>query len=57
VFDPAVTEEERRIVTDKGARRFDRFEQWLMRSLADPDSLYARLQTSRVPQEDDFEQG
>jgi hypothetical protein len=52
-----VTEEERRIVTDKGARRFDRFEQWLIRNLADPDSLYARLQTSRVPREDDFEQG
>ena len=32
-----VTDEERKIVTEKGARRFDRFEQWLMRHLVDPE--------------------
>ena len=34
-----VTEEERKLVTEKGARRFDRFEQWLMRQIANPQSL------------------
>jgi hypothetical protein len=41
-----VTEEERKTVTEKGARRFDRFEQWLMRHLSDPHSLYNRLQST-----------
>ena len=50
-----VTDEERKIVTEKGARRFDRFEQWLMRHLADPGSLYQRLQTVR-PSPEDFDQ-
>lgn len=50
-----VTEEERKIVTEKGARRFDRFEQWLMRQLADPESLYNRLQGRISPGADDFE--
>ena len=39
------TEEERSQVTAKGARRFDRFEQWLTRQLVDPENLYQRLQT------------
>ena len=51
-----VTEEERKIVTEKGARRFDRFEQWLMRQLADPQNLYQRLQTLR-PSPEEFDHG
>jgi ORF6N domain len=35
-----VTDEERKIVTEKGARRFDRFEQRLMHHLVEPESLY-----------------
>lgn len=50
-----VTDEERKIVTEKGARRFDRFEQWLMRHLVDPESLYSRLQGRITPTEEDFE--
>lgn len=50
-----VTEEERKIVTEKGARRFDRFEQWLMRQLADPESLYTRLQGAVSPSAEDFD--
>src|ERR1700682_557588 len=50
-----VTDEERKIVTEKGARRFDRFEQWLMRHLVDPESLYSRLRTQVTPTEEDFE--
>ena len=50
-----VTDEERKIVTEKGARRFDRFEQWLMRHLVDPESLYSRLRTQVTPTERDFE--
>jgi len=50
-----VTDEERKLVTEKGARRFDRFEQWLMRHLADPESLYSRLQGRMTPTADDFE--
>ena len=50
-----VTDEERKIVTEKGARRFDRFEQWLMRHLADPESLYSRLQGRMTPTADEFE--
>jgi hypothetical protein len=50
-----VTEEERELVTEKGARRFDRFEQWLMRQLADPDSLYSRLQRRVAPTAEEFE--
>ena len=50
-----VTDEERKIVTEKGARRFDRFEQWLMRHLVDPQSLYNRLQGRITPTEQDFE--
>jgi hypothetical protein len=51
-----VTDEERQQVTEKGARRFDRFEQWLMRHLTDPDSLYSRLQGRVKPSEEDFGQ-
>jgi len=50
-----VTDEERKIVTEKGARRFDRFEQWLMRHLVDPESLYSRLQGRITPTNEDFE--
>jgi hypothetical protein len=50
-----VTEEERQTVTEKGARRFDRFEQWLMRHLVDPESLYSRLRTQVTPADEDFE--
>jgi hypothetical protein len=50
-----VTDEERKIVTEKGARRFDRFEQWLMRHLVDPQSLYSRLQGRITPTDADFE--
>jgi len=48
------TEEERDTVLEKGARRFDRFEQWLVRHLVDPDNLYSRLQRSIVPAAGDF---
>ena len=48
------TEEERDTVAEKGARRFDRFEQWLVRHLVDPDNLYSRLQRSIVPAAGDF---
>jgi hypothetical protein len=48
------TEEERDTVSEKGARRFDRFEQWLVRHLVDPDNLYSRLQRSIVPAAGDF---
>jgi hypothetical protein len=50
-----VTDEERKLVTEKGARRFDRFEQWLMRSLVDPESLYSRMRGLMTPSEEDFE--
>jgi hypothetical protein len=50
-----VTEEERKTVTEKGARRFDRFEQWLMRHLVDPESLYSRLRGRITPTDEDFE--
>jgi hypothetical protein len=37
------------MVTEKGARRFDRFEQWLMRHLVDPENLYAQLRERLMP--------
>jgi hypothetical protein len=49
--------EERQTVADKGARRFDRFEQWLTRHLVDPDNLYNRLQARFTPRDEDFTQG
>jgi hypothetical protein len=51
-----VTDEERKMVMEKGARRFDRFEQWLTRHLVDPDSLYNRLQGTMTPRGEDFDQ-
>ena len=48
------TTDEREMVSEKGARRFDRFEQWLVRHLVDPDNLYSRLQRSAVPAAEDF---
>ena len=51
-----VTDEERKTVTEKGARRFDRFEQWLMRQLANPESIDGRLQRRVTPTAGDFEQ-
>ncbi len=50
-----VTDEERKLVAEKGARRFDRFEQWLLRSLVDPESLYSRMRSQMTPSEEDFE--
>ena len=41
-----VADEERTRVTEKAARRFDRFEQWRMRHLTDPESLYSRAAES-----------
>ena len=48
------SEEERQVISEKGARRFDRFEQWLTRQLVDPDNLYNRVQSSFVSRADDF---
>ncbi len=42
---------ERESISEKGARRFDRFEQWLVRHLVDPENLCNRLQRSAVPGE------
>jgi hypothetical protein len=50
-----VTDDERKTVTEKGARRFDRFEQWLMRHLVDPESLYSRLRGCITPTDERFE--
>jgi len=50
-----VTDEERKIVTEKGARRFDRFEQWLMRHLTGPENLYSHLRAQVTPTAADFE--
>lgn len=49
-----VTEEERVMVSEKGARRFDRFEQWLVRQMVDPDNLYQRLLRSMEPGAEEF---
>jgi len=43
------TDEERKIATEKGARRFDRFEQWLMRHLVDSENLYGHVRSSIKP--------
>jgi hypothetical protein len=48
------TTEERESVSEKGARRFDRFEQWLVRHLVDSDNLYNRLQRCVSPADEDF---
>src|SRR6202161_1717680 len=48
------TADERETVSEKGARRFDGFGQWLVRHLVDPDNLYSRLQRSAVPAAEDF---
>jgi hypothetical protein len=40
------SEEDRQEIAAKGARRFDRFEQWLAKQLAEPNNLYARLHTA-----------
>src|SRR6202140_1130036 len=53
-FLPEPTGDERETVSEKGARRFDRFEQWLVRHLVDPDNLYSRMQRSAVPAAEDF---
>jgi hypothetical protein len=55
-FLPEVANDEERLaVTEKGARRFDRFEQWLTKQLVDPDNLYQRLQARFQTAADDFE--
>jgi hypothetical protein len=46
------TEEERQSVSEKGARRFERFEQWLTRQLVDPENLYNRVQASFQSQQE-----
>ncbi len=43
---------ERENISEKGARRFDRFEQWLVRHLVDPENLYNRLQRTAVSGEE-----
>jgi hypothetical protein len=53
-FPEPTTMDERETVSEKGARRFDRFERWLVRHLVDPDNLYSRLQRSSVPGAEDF---
>jgi len=42
------SEEERQAVAEKGARRFDRFEQWLMRNLQEPDSDPSRAHPGKI---------
>ena len=49
-----ITEEERESVTRKGTARFDRFEQWIVRHLVDPENLHNRLQSAVTPSEQDF---
>lgn len=50
-----VTDEERKIVTEKGARRFDRFEQWLMRHLIDSNNPCSQPQHCITSTDDDFD--
>jgi hypothetical protein len=50
-----ITDEERKMVTKKAARRFDPFEQWLMRHLTDPESPYGRLRGRLTPTDADFD--
>jgi hypothetical protein len=49
-----LTEQDRKDTAAKGARRFDRFEQWLARQLVDPDNLYCRMQRDFQSRQDDF---
>jgi len=46
--------DERETVSEKGAQRFNRFEQWPVRHLVDRQNLYSRLQRSAVPAAEDF---
>ena len=48
------TDQERTDVATKGARRFDRFEQWLTRQLVDPGNLYQRIQAEFLTSPEDF---
>ena len=48
-----VTDEERKTVTEKGARRYDRVDQWLLRHVVDPESRYIRLQGRVAPTGED----
>jgi hypothetical protein len=50
----STTTDERETVSEKGARRFDRFEQSLVLHLVDPDNLYSLLQHSAPPAAEDF---
>jgi hypothetical protein len=50
----STTTDERGTVSEKDARRFDRFEQSLILHLVDPDDLYSRLQPSAPPAAGDF---
>ena len=49
------TDEERREISAKGERRFDRFEQWLSRQLVSPENLYQRLHAGFLASDRDFE--
>lgn len=52
-----VTDEDRRSVSEKGARRFDRFEQWLVRHLVEPENFYQHLQREVAPVEPRRDEG
>jgi hypothetical protein len=50
----AITDAEQEDVQSKSERRGDRFEQWLVRQMADTESLYSRLQLAVTTEEKDF---
>jgi len=50
----AITDAEQEDIQSKSERRGDRFEQWLVRQMADSESLHSRLQRSVTPEEKDF---
>ncbi len=50
----AITDVEQEDIQSKSDRRGDRFEQWLVKQMADSDSLHTRLQLSVTPEEKDF---
>jgi hypothetical protein len=45
------TDEEQQAVSEKGARGFDRFGQWLTRQLVDPENLYSRIRSQFTVQD------
>jgi hypothetical protein len=50
----AITDAEQEEIQGKSERRGDRFEQWLVRQMADSESLHSRLQLAVTPAEKDF---